>query len=143
MGNQLVSKTFIHHIRARYAETDAQSVVHHSAYVAWLEEARIEALREAGWSYRDLEASGVFMPVIDVHIRYRRPFRFDDVCTIMTTAELRGPGRVTFSSVLSCGDQQRATAEVTIAALDASGRPQRMPAELSAALLGAQPPPAS
>ena len=39
-------------------------------------------------SYRDLETSGVLMPVIDLNIRYRRPFRFDDEVTMQTTASL-------------------------------------------------------
>ena len=70
--------------RVRYAETDAMGVAHHSAYIPWFELARIEALRDLGHSYADLEQSGVMMPVIDLQVAYRRSVRFDDEITLRT-----------------------------------------------------------
>ena len=52
---------FRHQLRVRYAETDAGGVAHHSSYVAWLEEARTEWMRQRGRSYADVEASGFFL----------------------------------------------------------------------------------
>lgn len=116
-----------HRIRVRYAETDQMAVAHHAAYVAWLEEARIAWMRSNGLSYRDIEASGTMMPVIDVHIAYKRPARFDDVLELTTTASAAGPSRVVFTTVVARGGEQLAQAEVTVAATDTAGKPVRIP----------------
>jgi len=123
-----------HQIRVRYVETDAQGVAHHSAYVAWLEEARIEMLRAAGQSYRDLEAAGVLMPVTDLSLRYRRPLRFDDEIELVTRVAVDGRFRLRFSTGMRCAEQLVAEGEVTVAAVDHDGRPQRLGDELLAAI---------
>jgi len=120
-------------LRVRYAETDQMGVAHHSAYVPWLEEARIDWLRAIGHSYRDLEAGGILMPVIELQVRYQRSVRFDDQVTMSTTAEVAGPSRMVFRTVLSHGEVACATACVTVAAVNAAGRPIRLPAAIVAA----------
>jgi acyl-CoA thioester hydrolase len=105
-------------------------VAHHSAYVPWLEEARIEWLRAIGHSYRDLEAGGILMPVIELQVRYQRSVRFDDQVTLTTTAEAAGPSRMVFRTVLSHGEATCATASVTVAAVNGAGRPIRLPAAI-------------
>ena len=72
-------------IRVRYAETDQMGVVYHSNYFPWFESARAEAIRELGFTYKDIEKMGVIMPVVDVHCRYLRPALYDDLVTIQTT----------------------------------------------------------
>ncbi len=112
-------------------------VAHHASYIPWLEEARIEWLRSVGRSYRVLEASGVFMPVIELQVRYKRSVRFDDLVTLSTTATAIGPSRIRFSSRITGGETEPrlcAEADVTVAAVDAGGKPQRLPAELVAML---------
>ncbi len=112
-------------------------VAHHASYIPWLEEARIEWLRSVGRSYRALETSGVFMPVIEVQVRYKRSVRFDDLVTLSTTATAIGPSRIRFSSQITGGETEQqlcAEADVTVAAVDARGKPQRLPAELVAML---------
>ena len=121
----------IHTIRVRYAESDQMGVAHHAAYVAWLEECRIELLRQVGSSYRDMEAAGVLMPVVELTIRYRRSLRFDDVATFATTVAVKGPSRVIFATTVSLGEQVCAEAEVTVAATGRDGRPMRVPAEVA------------
>jgi len=96
--------SYVHRIRVRYAETDAQQVAHHSAYVVWLEEARIEALRSLGRSYRVLEEEGVLMPVIEVQVRYRRALRFDDEPELVTTVGREGRTRLRFETVITKDD---------------------------------------
>ncbi len=71
-------------IRVRYAETDQMGVVYHSNYFPYFEAARAEAIRELGMTYADIEKTGVFMPIVDVHCRYLRPARYDDLLTIKT-----------------------------------------------------------
>lgn len=120
----------VHTIRVRYAESDQMGVAHHAAYIPWLEEARIEWLRAHNRSYRQLEVEGVFMPVIEMKVRYRRSLRFDDVATLTTTATATGPTRICFATRVRHGEILCAEAEVTVAAVDATGKPQRIPAGL-------------
>lgn len=86
-GRGFVSET---PIRVRYAETDAMAVVHHSAYVVWLEAGRSDWMRQLGSSYRALEAAGHFLPVTELSVRFLAPARYDDLITVRTwVAELK------------------------------------------------------
>ena len=71
-------------IRVRYAETDQMGVVYHSNYFPYFESARAESIRQLGFTYADMEKMGVIMPVVDVHCRYLRPAKYDDLLTIKT-----------------------------------------------------------
>lgn len=72
-------------IRVRYAETDQMGYVYYGNYAMYFEVARVEALRSAGFSYRDMEESGVMMPVLESHFRYLKPGKYDELLTIITT----------------------------------------------------------
>ena len=124
-----------HTIRVRYGESDQMGVVNHASYVTWLEECRIELLRVLGVSYRELEQRGVMMPVTELNIRYRRSLRFDDLATCETTAIVKGPSRVLFSTVIKNGDVVCAEADVTVASVGRDGRPLRIPPEVVSRLV--------
>ena len=84
-------------IRVRYAETDQMGYVYHGNYAAYFEVARTEAFRQLGIRYRDLEAQGVGMPVGELHTRFRRPARYDDLLSIrVMLKELAEGSRVKF-----------------------------------------------
>lgn len=127
---KVIMSEHVHTIRVRYAESDQMGVAHHAAYVPWLEEARIEWLRAHDRSYRQLEIEGVFMPVVDMHVRFRRSLRFDDVATLTTTATAIGPTRMCFATRVMHGEFLCAEAEITVAAVNAAGKLQRIPAGL-------------
>jgi acyl-CoA thioester hydrolase len=74
-------------IRVRYAETDQMNVVYHGNYAQYFEVGRVEAFRALGLSYKDMEASGVVMPVIEWTAKFIRPARYDDLLTIRTTVK--------------------------------------------------------
>ncbi len=65
----------------RYAETDAQGIVHHSSYVVWLEEARSHYARARGTDYAEFERMGYNLSVIELHVRYAAPARYGDLIT--------------------------------------------------------------
>lgn len=71
-------------LRARYAETDTMGVVHHAAYVVWLELGRVEWLRANNMSYRMVEAEGVSLAVSALDVQYRSSAVFDDELIIET-----------------------------------------------------------
>lgn len=72
-------------VRVRYAETDQMSIVYYGNYAQYFEVGRVEAIRQLGLSYKDLEATGIIMPVIEFTAKFLRPARYDDLLTIRTT----------------------------------------------------------
>ncbi len=72
-------------IRVRYADTDQMGFVYYGNYARFYEIGRVETLRHLGLSYKELEASGIQMPVYDLHSRFIRPARYDDQLTIRVT----------------------------------------------------------
>lgn len=73
--------------KAQYYETDQMGVVHHSNYIRWMEEARIDFLGQIGWNYKKLEDIGVISPVTAVDCKYKVSTYFDDVITIAVWVE--------------------------------------------------------
>lgn len=74
-----------HQVRVRYAETDQMNVVYHGNYAQYFEVGRVEAIRQLGLSYKDLETSGIIMPVIEWTAKFLRPAHYDDLLTVRTT----------------------------------------------------------
>ena len=72
-------------MRVRYAETDQMGVVYYSNYLVWFEIGRTDWLRETGWTYREMEADGFPLPVIEAHCEYRSSAR----ATTMTSRSAR------------------------------------------------------
>lgn len=84
-------------IRVRYAETDQMNVVYHGNYAQFFEVGRVESIRQLGLSYKDMEAMGVIMPVIEWTAKFLRPAHYDDLLTVRTTLhELPANHRIEF-----------------------------------------------
>ncbi len=64
--------------KVQYYETDKMGISHHSNYIRWMEEARVDFLAEIGWSYDKLEELGIHSPVISVNCQYKHPTTFPD-----------------------------------------------------------------
>lgn len=79
----------------RYADTDAMGVVYYGTYLSFFEAGRVEAMRQVGALYDDLVSRGVHSPVVEAHVRYRVPGRFDDLLLIHSW--ITDLGRVKFS----------------------------------------------
>jgi acyl-CoA thioester hydrolase len=129
--------TFSHRLRTRFAETDAMGVVHHAAYLPYLEVARVEYLRSIGHPYDGVRAgdegdaagvaAGREFPVLEVSVQYRRPLRFDDEVDV--ALRVGAVTRTTFqiAYLLSVGGEPRATAVTVHGCVDRCGRPARLP----------------
>lgn len=72
-------------IRIHYALTDQMGVVYHGHYAQFYEIGRTEAIRQLGFTYKDMEAMGIIMPVVDIHSKFLRPAKYDDLITVITT----------------------------------------------------------
>ena len=76
----------VHQLRVRYAETDQMGFVYYGIYAQYYEVARVEAMRDIGIHYADLERDhGIWMPVMNMQVRFLRPARYDDLLSIYTT----------------------------------------------------------
>jgi acyl-CoA thioester hydrolase len=73
--------------RAFYHETDKMGIIHHSNYVKWMEEARVDFLKEIGMGYREIEEAGIASPVVSISVEYKKQVRFDDEILIEVSIE--------------------------------------------------------
>ena len=117
--------------RVRYPECDPKGVAHHATYPIWFEIGRTEMLRARGGNYRDLEAEGVFLAVVRLEVRYRRPARYDDELRLATDLLVAGPVKIEHSYRLYRGDELLAEAATTLACLDREGRARVLPESLA------------
>ena len=73
---------FEYFMKARYHETDQMGIIHHSHYVKWMEDARVEYLNSIGAGYAQIEKDGIVSPVVSLSVEYKSPVRFDDTAKI-------------------------------------------------------------
>ena len=116
-------------LRVRYSETDKMGVVYHANYFTWFEIGRCELLRTIGRSYREMEASGFGLPVIEAHCEYKSPARYDDELQLKTWGKLLSPARVEFAYEITrpTDGALNAVGRTVHAAVNTSGRPCRLP----------------
>jgi len=120
--------TFAHQIRVRFSETDAMGIVHHSRYLPYLEETRVEYLRSIGQSYADSRESLSDSAVLEATVKYRQPLKFDEVVTVRLVLAATTGATFTINYLLTVADQVASTASTQHAYINAQGRPQRLPA---------------
>ncbi len=123
-------------LRVRYADTDQMGMAYYANYLRWFEVGRTEMLRAHGRSYREVEASGIRLPVLEASCRYLQPARYDDLVAIETLLADLGRASMRFTyRVLHAGDGRLlATGMTAHCFLDANGRPVRPPADFRALL---------
>ncbi len=80
-------KTVPYEHKVQYYETDKMGIVHHSNYIRWFEEARIDFMEQAGISYEQLEQKGLICPVISVECKYRGMTKFGERVSILPKIE--------------------------------------------------------
>ena len=124
------SPVFTLPVRIYWEDTDAGGIVYHANYLRYMERARGEFLRSAGFEQRRMQEAG--MPVIvvaDLSLKYRRPAKLDDLLTVKTRVKL-----IRAVSVVFAQDTLLVSAEVRCAAVDPEkGTPVTIPDALSEA----------
>ena len=121
-------------VRVRYAETDKMNVVYHGNFAQYFEVGRVEAMRALGYSYKEMEADGVIMPVVELNCKFVRPALYDDLLTIKTLLkELPTDYKITFSQeVYNEHGKLLAFAQVVLYFMDATSMTKTtMPARLA------------
>jgi acyl-CoA thioester hydrolase len=124
--------SFTHRLRTRFAETDAMGIIHHAAYLPYLEEARVEYLRAIGHPYDSVRGGAVGdareFPVLEVSVHYRQPLHFDDEVDVSLRIGVVRAATFQIAYLLAVGAGARATAVTVHGCVDGMGRPARLPA---------------
>ena len=155
---------FVHRLRTRFAETDAMGIIHHAAYLPYLEEARVEYLRAIGHPYDSVRAGdgapgdhdaggpdsgghdsaerhsgGRDFAVLEASVQYRAPLRFDDEVDVSLVVGAVTGTTFQIAYLLTVAGEARATAVTVHGCVDAHGRPARLPSWVKE--MAAAPPP--
>jgi len=114
-------KPYIH--KVNYYETDKMGITHHSNYVRWMEEARIDFLDQLGWSFIKLEEEGIASPVMSIECNYKKPTTFPDLVSIMVTIEKLSAVKLIFNYEFKVNDELVFTGKSSHCFLDEKGAP--------------------
>ena len=111
-------KNFSIKIKVRYCETDQMGLVHHGSYINYFEEARISWISNLGFSYSEIEKSGIILPVSKLNINYLSPAYFDD--DLMVNVELAElpTSRLIFNYTIKNKDEVVVTGTTVLAFLN-------------------------
>lgn len=109
-------------IRVHYALTDQMGVVYHGHYAQFYEIGRVEAIRQLGYSYKDIEAMGIIMPVTEIRTRFLRPAKYDDMIMVKTVLkELPHHYKIVFHcEIFNEANELLNTSEVTLYFIEAA-----------------------
>lgn len=124
-------------IRVRYSETDRMGFVYYGHYAQYFEVARVEALRSLGISYKEMEDTGVFLPVIEYNIQYLKPGKYDDHLLIRTTIGQMPQAKIRFDyEVINQQQIIIAKAYTVLVFLNKEHKPIRCPNEIQGKMRG-------
>ncbi len=126
---RITIKSYTITVVPRYSETDQGGMVHHSVYATWFEMGRTELLRVNKVAYKDLEAAGFFFVVAELHIKYRRPAKYDEQLLLETDCTLVTAGRIEHAYKLIRKEDGMLLAEgiSTLACVSRDGNVRRIP----------------
>jgi acyl-CoA thioester hydrolase len=114
-------------VAVRYAETDMMGVAYHGSFLPWFEVGRTTLLKEHGLPYRELEAAGYFLPVVEMAARYLRPAHYDDTLEILTVLREKPVARIRLEYEVRHDGELLATGHTLHAFIDRKGHPTRPP----------------
>ena len=116
---------YIH--KVQYYETDKMGITHHSNYIRWMEEARVDFLARIGWEYAKLEDMGLVSPVLNVTADFKKTTTFSDEISIeVSVKEFRGVKLFLSYEMKNDKGEVVCTSQSSHAFLDREGRPARV-----------------
>lgn len=116
-------------LRVRYAETDQMGVVYHGNYAQYFEVARVEWLRNFGVSYKQMEDEGLILPVVSLHVEFKKPALYDDHLIIETRLLKLPSAKIEFEyKITNQNDELLTTGHTVLVFMDKEkNRPTRCP----------------
>lgn len=127
-------------IRVRYIEIDQMGVVNNVNYFRWLEEGRVELLRDLGMPLIDIEKSGTILMIVETHCNYKAPARYDELLILETWISHVGTKsiRYDYRILRKDGEVEIATAHTVHVTTDKQGKSKPIPADLKKVLTEAK-----
>ncbi len=122
-----MEKVFRHKLMVRYAETDQMGIVYYANYLVWFEAARTDFLKSIGIPYRELEKSGIFLPVAEAFCKYLSPAYYEDEIIVETYLSKIGSASIEISYKVKREDKVIATGYTKHACTNKEGKIQRIP----------------
>ena len=121
-------KNFSIRTKVRYCETDQMGLVHHGSYINYFEEARISWISNLGFSYSEMEKSGIILPVSKLNVSYLRPAYFDDDLVVNVELAELPTSRLIFNYTIKNEDEVVVTGTTVLAFLNKeTKKPVRCP----------------
>ena len=119
-------------VRVRYGEPDQMGYVYYGIYAMYYEVARVESLRQLGLTYKEIEAMGIIMPVLETRSKFIAPGRYDELLRIVTTIREKPGVRIRFEyEIFNEQNKLIHQGESTLAFVDqTTNRPRRPPQEM-------------
>ena len=105
-------------IKVRYCETDQMGLVHHGSYINYFEEARIAWISNLGFSYSEMEKSGIILPVSKLNVSYLRPAYFDDDLLVSVEIAELPTSRLIFNYTINKEEEVIVTGTTVLAFLN-------------------------
>ena len=96
-------------VRVRYSETDQMGVVYHGNYIPYFEIGRVEWLRNKGVSYKLMEESGVGLPIVSMHINYKKSAKYDELLNVKTMFKKQSSVKVEFDCEITNSENELLT----------------------------------
>jgi acyl-CoA thioester hydrolase len=125
-------------LRVRYAETDKMGYCYYGNYAQFFEVGRVEALRNLGFSYKELEDSGIILPVLEYQIKYIKPAYYDDILTIQTKISKMPKTRMYFEyeTYNEAGELLNIASTTLVFVDEKTGKPTKPPKDLVESIVG-------
>lgn len=124
-------------VRVYYEDTDAGGIVYHARYLYFLERARTEWLREAGFNQSELKQQNAIFVVRDMQIKWQKPATLDELLTVTTEVTQIKKASMVMAQTIACGNEQKIQASVTVACVHGeTKKPMAMPNEIIKVITG-------
>lgn len=117
-------------IRVYYEDTDCGGVVYYANYLKFMERSRTEFLRELGIDQVSYQKKGIFFVVIDAHVKYRSPARYDDLLSVESSVVELSSAAVVFETRILRGKTLLVKGEVKLTCVGPQGHAMKIPEEI-------------
>ena len=120
---------FSTNIRVRYGETDQMGIVYNANYATYFEVARTEWLRNLGVTYKNMEESGIILPVVSLSFNFIKPAKYDDILTVSVFLKKKPLIKIDFDyEIINQNKEKISTGNSVLAFMDAkTNRPMKCP----------------
>lgn len=118
-------------VRVRYSETDKMGVVYYGNYAQYFEVGRVELMRELGVVYKELEETGIMMPVVHYEVDFKFPAKYDELITVETSIEELPSSKMIFNHTIYNEEGKLVcTGKIILVFITMEFKPTRVPEDI-------------